>query len=171
MWDAASNKLYVSSHVWSESPGTGSPARLYRYSYNAATDTYSLDSGFPVQIHNDKAEATVIDKDSTGQLWATWVRGGQVWVNRSVCNPTCDDAIWGTPFQHPDTVSNPVISDDISALVTFANNRVGADVERPERRHDVLRRSTATPPATRPGRRSRPPTAVPGPTTPTTTST
>ena len=72
LWDGA--KLYVASHVQNDgSTGTGTPpANLYRYSYNAATDTYSLDGGFPAQIHNQRMETLVIAKDSTGQLWATW---------------------------------------------------------------------------------------------------
>ncbi len=63
------------------------PSRLYRYSYNGSTDTYTRDSGFPVTINNFRTETLVIDKDSSGQLWATWVQGGKVWVNASVCNP------------------------------------------------------------------------------------
>lgn len=125
LWDQGSGKLYVASHAFSESQSSGDQARLYRYTYNTATDTYTPDAGFPVVIHNYKLETTVIDKDSTGQLWATWVQGGKVWVNHTICNPTCNDASWGTPYVHPDTVSNSVTSDDISSLVTFANNRVG----------------------------------------------
>ena len=52
LWDAAAGKLYVASHVFSESPASGHPARLYRFSYNAATDTYTRDGGFPVSIND-----------------------------------------------------------------------------------------------------------------------
>ena len=109
LWDAAAGKLYVASHRFSESPATGFLSRL-SYSYNASTDTYTRDSGFPVTINNFATETLVIDKDSSGQLWATWVQGGKVWVNASVCNPACNDASWGTAFP-----LNPVNvdSDDI----------------------------------------------------------
>jgi trimeric autotransporter adhesin len=122
LWDAAAGKLYVASHRWSESPASGYPSRLYRYSYNASTDTYTRDAGFPVTINNFRTETLVIDKDSTGQLWATWVQGGKVWVNASVCNPACNDASWGTAFS-----INPanVASDDISSLIAFGGNRIG----------------------------------------------
>ena len=73
LWDGT--RLYVASHVFSESPSSGFPSHLYRFSYNASTDTYSLDSGFPQQINNVRSESLVIDKDSTGRLWATWVQG------------------------------------------------------------------------------------------------
>src|ERR671915_781356 len=84
LWDGAAGKLYVASHRFSESPATGFPSRLYRFSYDAATNTYTRDSGFPVLINNFRTETLVIDKDSTGQLWATWVQGGKVWVNRTL---------------------------------------------------------------------------------------
>jgi trimeric autotransporter adhesin len=122
LWDGASGKLYVASHRFSESPATGYPARLYRYSYNAATDTYTRDPGFPVQINNFRTETLVIDKDSSGQLWATWAQGGKVWVNATVCNPTCNDAAWGAPFA---ISSSPVTSDDISSLIAFGGNKIG----------------------------------------------
>src|SRR6266508_3239270 len=39
LWDGS--HLYVASHVFSTSPAAGFPSRLYRFSYNPATDTYS----------------------------------------------------------------------------------------------------------------------------------
>ena len=122
LWDAAGGKLYVASHRFSESPASGYPSRLYRYSYDAATDTYTRDSGFPVTINNFRTETLVIDKDSSGQVWATWVQGGKVWVNASVCNPACNDASWGTAFTlNPANVS----SDDISSLIAFGGDKIG----------------------------------------------
>ncbi|HEY7560683.1 MAG TPA: DNRLRE domain-containing protein [Gaiellaceae bacterium] len=122
LWDPVAGKLYVASHRFSESPASGYPGRLYRYSYNALTDTYTRDPGFPVTINNFRTETLVIDKDSSGQLWATWVQGGKVWVNTSVCNPTCNDASWGTAFSINPTNVN---SDDISSVIAFGGNKIG----------------------------------------------
>jgi PKD repeat protein len=122
LWDGAAGKLYVTSHIFTESPSTGSASRLYRYSYDAATDTYSRDGGFPVTINNYKLETLVIGKDSTGQLWATWAQGGQIWVNRTLCTPTCNDASWGAPFVISSTA---VKADDISSVIAFGGNRIG----------------------------------------------
>ncbi len=121
LWDAGSGKLYVASHVFSTGSSSGNPARLYRYGYNAATETYSLDAGFPVQIGNYKTEALTIAKDSTGQLWATWKQGTTFVVNASVCNPVCNDAVWGTPFT-PNVPGTKTTfdSDDNSAVIAFA---------------------------------------------------
>jgi trimeric autotransporter adhesin len=122
LWDSAAGKLYVASHRFSESPANGYPSRLYRFSYNAATDTYTRDSGFPVTINNFRTETLVIEKDSSGQLWATWVQGGKVWVNRSICNPACNDASWGAAFSLP---TSAVKSDDISSVIAFGGDRIG----------------------------------------------
>jgi PKD repeat protein len=121
LWDASTSKLYVASHMFSTGSSSGSPARLYRYSYDGSTDTYSLDSGFPVQIGNYKTEALTIAKDSTGQLWATWKQGTTFVVNASVCNPGCNDAVWGAPFTPsvPGTKTT-FNSDDNAAVIAFA---------------------------------------------------
>ena len=123
LWDASTNKLYVASSIFSNSSSSGSPARLYRFSYSSATDSYSLDVGFPVQIGNFKTEALTIAKDSTGQLWSTWKQGSTFVVNASVCNPGCNDAVWGTPFtpNAPGTKTS-FDSEDISAVISFAGN-------------------------------------------------
>jgi hypothetical protein len=116
LWDGT--KLYVASHTFSESDGSG-VSRLYRYSYAAATDTYTLDGGFPATINSVRSETLVIDKDSTGTLWATWEQGGQIFVNHT----SGSDASWGTPFALPGASS--VNSDDISSLIAFGGNKVG----------------------------------------------
>jgi hypothetical protein len=122
LWDGAAGKLYVASHRFSESPESGFPSRLYRFSYDAGTDRYRRDSGFPVEINDFRTETLVIEKDSSGQLWATWVQGGKVWVNRTLCNPSCNDASWGAAFPLPTAAVKP---DDISSLIAFGGNRLG----------------------------------------------
>ena len=57
----------------------------------------ALDGGFPQTINDWSSETLVIDKDSTGQLWATWTRGGSVRVNRT----TSGDQTWGTDSSPP----------------------------------------------------------------------
>jgi trimeric autotransporter adhesin len=122
LWDGAAGKLYVASHVFTESAGTGSVSRLYRFSYDAATDTYTRDSGYPVTINTFKLETLVIAKDSIGKLWATWQQGGKIWVNQTLCIPACNDASWGTPFA---ISSTSVKGDDISSVIAFGGNKIG----------------------------------------------
>ena len=112
LWDGA--RLYVASHVFSNSSASGYPAKLYSFTY--AAGTYSP-SGSPTVINNVRSESLVIDKDSTGQLWATWVQGAagsrKVWVNRTTSGVT-----WGSPFELPVNGAG-VADDDISSIVAF----------------------------------------------------
>jgi hypothetical protein len=118
LWDGVN--LYVVSNVFTTSAGSASASqsgRLYRYSYDSASKTYSLDSGFPVLVNSSKSETLVIDKDTTGQLWVTWMEGGDVMVNRS----TTDDLTWGTPFVLPVQTSTAQ-GDDISSIISLTDN-------------------------------------------------
>lgn len=122
LWDGS--RLYVASHVVSQSSATavaGYPSRLYRFSYNTSTRSYSLDPGFPVAINNVKSETLVIDKDSTGKLWATWAQAGQVMVNAT----TGSDLTWGTPFVLPAKGASALDTDDISSVVAFGGTKIG----------------------------------------------
>ena len=115
LWDGT--KLWVASHGFTNTPSTGFDARLYRYSYNATTKTYTLDTGFPGVISNWKSETLVIDKDTTGKLWATWVAQNSVYVNRSI---SADGKTWGTPFVLPVTKGATALNpDDISSVVSY----------------------------------------------------
>jgi PKD repeat protein len=116
LWHAASGKLYVASHATTTSGSAASSSqagKLWRYSYSSVTKTYSLDAGFPVDVNGATSETLVIDKDSTGRLWATWTQDSRVYVSHS--NGT--DTAWATPFQLPG--STAVDSDDISSLIAF----------------------------------------------------
>ena len=121
LWDGT--HLYVASHLFvsdETAAASGYPSYLYRFSYDAATKKYALDSGFPVTINNYKTETLVIDKDSTGKLWATWQQGNKIYVNRTLG----DDASWGTPFVLPVTGSSVTV-DDNSSVIAFGGNKIG----------------------------------------------
>ncbi|MBD0282189.1 MAG: hypothetical protein ICV69_08360 [Thermoleophilaceae bacterium] len=124
LWDGT--HLYVASHVFStcgcSTSAPGNPSRLYRYSYNEATKSFTLDAGFPVQINNTSSETLVIDKDSTGSVWATWAQDNKVMVSHSVAG---DDRSWITPYVVPSSGASNLRSDDISALVKFGGNKIG----------------------------------------------
>ena len=136
LWDAASNKLYVVSHLYTENAGhINGPenwGRLYRYSYDAAMQTYSLDGGFPVTVNEDRTETLVLAKDSTNRLWVTYVarqqstNDYQVYVNATTASVSgslilYDDLSWGTPFTLPLTGTH-VATDDIASIVSFRDN-------------------------------------------------
>ena len=122
LWHAASHKLYVASHVFTQTgtaAAAGQAGRLYRYSYDASTGRHTLDAGFPVVVNGARTESLVIDMDSTGRLWATWVQDAQIYANHT----NGDDAAWGTPYIVSRFFGN--VSDDLSALVAFGGDRIG----------------------------------------------
>ena len=117
LWDGS--RLYVATHLVEGANSSDQAARLLRYSYNAATRTYALDSGYPVVLTTGAIEALVIDKDTTGRIWATWTvasgTGRQVLVTHSDPN----GANFTTPFVPPVAGSTNLDSDDISTLVAY----------------------------------------------------
>ena len=125
LWDGTNNKLYVASQNNSDGGTlTGGTARLYRFSYNSSTDTYTLDGGFPATMRaNIRSETLVIAKDSTGLLWATWTENSGsnrlVKINHSTAG---NDALWTTPVTLPvggQPVGVTTDVDDISTIIAF----------------------------------------------------
>jgi hypothetical protein len=117
LWDG--EHLYVASHVFTTNAVPTVPhtaGRVYRYSYDAGADQYALDPGFPVTVNSSKSETLVLDKDSEGRLWVTWVEAGKVKVNHSLS----DDLTWGTPFDLP-VQGEDVALDDICSIVSFGD--------------------------------------------------
>jgi hypothetical protein len=115
LWDGT--HLYIAGAGRSPTSSADS-ARLYRFSYSSATKTYTLDGGYPTTIVSGGMEAIVLDKDSTGALWATWTRDNRVYVNT-----TGGTGAWGTPFVIP-VAGTTVDPDDISSVVSF-NGSIG----------------------------------------------
>jgi hypothetical protein len=149
LWDNANQKLYVASHIYtavsSHTTNVLNKGRLYRYSYNLVTQSYSLDTGFgspvtPVNVNDDKTESLVLDKDTTGptgRLWVSYVSRPsgagvdyQVYVNATTAAGLGNDASWfPTPFSLGSIFPEAhVMTDDLSSLVAFgtgANGKIG----------------------------------------------
>jgi hypothetical protein len=133
LWDDNAKKLYVASHFWKSSPSHTSleneRARVYRYSYDQVTQTYTQDSGFPKIVNEDKTETLVLDKDSTGRLWVTFVGHdpdpsiNPLRYTVQVNSATDDGATWGTQMRVPvPGFENDVHVDDISSLIAFTDD-------------------------------------------------
>ncbi len=117
LWDG--NHLYVASHVTSERSEQDEPSLFYRFSYNGDRRRYELDEGYPTRINGISTGTLVIDKDSTGVFWATWVTGGRVYVNRTVDSR----GTWGEPFVL--RVDGVDVGPDISSVIAFGGKQVG----------------------------------------------
>jgi hypothetical protein len=108
----ASHSFVDAGHNFPAPPRTGDGAALlYRYDFDGTG--YTLRAGYPATINLDKSETLVIDRDSTGVLWATWTYGEQAWY----AHTEIGDASWTPPQQVPGT--GALDSDDISSLVHF----------------------------------------------------
>lgn len=127
LWHGAANKLYVASHFRFSNPAHTSneaeKGRLYRYTYNASAQEYELDNGFPVNVNSDKTETLVLDKDSTGRLWVTYVSRDIATSSYAVFVNTSDDdgSTWGIPFTLP-VPGKTVDLDDISSIIAFSDD-------------------------------------------------
>ena len=112
LWKESAQELTVVSRYASTNP------RVTRFHYDAATGTYTRQSGFPVTVSTGGgSESAVIDQDSTGRLWITYTRSGRLWVAHS--DPS--GLIW-TAGYNPAVGDYSINSDDVSALVAFDNS-------------------------------------------------
>lgn len=136
LWDGT--KLYVASHRFAEdetNATSGYPSYLYRFSYSTATKAYTLDPGFPAQINNLRTEVLVIDKDSTGTLWATWSKDSMIWVAHTLNG---NDATWGAGYVLPLPDAQNLTIDDNSAVVAFGGNQIGVMWSNQSTGHDAM---------------------------------
>ena len=111
LWDG--DNLYVAS-TGANGKSKYHSAQVLRYSYDAAIESYSPDSGFPVTVNSGGTEAIVLAKDTTGKLWVTYTQNNEVYVNHSLD----DDLNWAKPFVLPvkGTIVDP---DDVSSIIAF----------------------------------------------------
>jgi hypothetical protein len=125
------SKLFVASHKYvpvtrDTVAGPNDDMRLIRFIYNAATNKYSP-AGVST-IDPERSETLVIDRDSTGALWATWVQvaGGvhQAYVKKTDGN-CVSGAFVNCSWSGATVVLDNVAPDDISSVVRFGGNKVG----------------------------------------------
>ena len=145
LWDEASDTLYVASVVTPNAsdpfvvPTTPDGIRVFKYSYNNATDAYTAAAGFPKTIQNTSSTASpafrggswtvTIAKDSTNRLWMAWPKSSDVLYSYS----DDDGATWTDPAAIPVQTANPINTgtlsqSDSAAVIAFGNgspNTVG----------------------------------------------
>src|SRR5207253_3081528 len=90
----------------------------------AQSKLWCLDAGFPLTIGQGQTEGVVIDRDSTGVVWATFVVNGKV----KVTHTNGSDAVWVKPYLLPvGTAANvkPEPEGDVSAIVHYGGTKTG----------------------------------------------
>lgn len=118
--------LWDGTHLYVVSAGTSSSdsaddARLMRYSYNAGAKTYTLDSGYPVELTNGGSSAVTIAKDDTGRLWVAYTQGTKVYLSHSTSN----DHTWRSPYVMPAPGAADVVAGEDEAAIVAFDDKVG----------------------------------------------
>jgi hypothetical protein len=120
------SRLFIASHKYvgvsnfASSPMPGDQMRLYRFSYSAGLNKYTLEG--TAVINEQKSETLVIDRDSNGAIWATWVQedsGGtqhHVYVNKSN-----GDCVGGAMSTSPRLLSRSTTSPQTTSRRSFAS--------------------------------------------------
>jgi hypothetical protein len=122
-----SDVLWDDGHLYVVSAGTESglddhDVRFSRYSYDASAESYSLDGGFPAKVAEGGTEAVTIARDTTGKLWASYMRDVGDDLRRVYVTHTLDgdDASWAEPFT-PSLRGTTGNSDDVAGVVAFGS--------------------------------------------------
>ncbi|MFN2540288.1 MAG: hypothetical protein ABR549_19335 [Mycobacteriales bacterium] len=117
LWDGT--HLYVATA--GPSDVSSQRARLMRFAYSSSSKTYAVSSGYPVNLTTGGVKAIVVDKDSSGLLWATYTKSNRVWFLHS----TTSDGTWTAPAVLPFASAANIGTDEISAVVAYDGDKLG----------------------------------------------
>lgn len=118
LWEGG--KLYIASAIKENATSGNLEIRFLRYSYDPALKQYALDPGFPVVLGTAAVEVVVIDRDSTGTVWATWPGPNSSGGRRVMVTHTDgSDDRWIVPYTPAVTGAATLHADDLSTLVAY----------------------------------------------------
>jgi hypothetical protein len=99
----------------------GSDPRLIELDYNAGARHWEVLPGYPVPVPKVHAsECLVFEADAAGRLWFTAEGDGNIQVYYT---PGTDHTVWSTT---PIVLATGVREDDISSIVAFGGDKIGA---------------------------------------------
>ena len=124
------NKLYILTHMKdTDTTATDLGLKFQRFGYSTTTKKYTFEASKTVV--NKRAEAAVLDKDSTGKLWVTYTTenttGGR---EVRVAHSTTSDTTWTAPYVLPAAGANNLSLDDIATLVAYKDPREASTAPR-----------------------------------------
>jgi hypothetical protein len=126
LYQASNDTLYVSTHPFTDSGHGASQkpsstgAEVGKYAWDATNRRFVL-ATVAKHINAFKSETFVIERDSTGTLWATFTTGNKIWVTHSASGDT--DAGWIAPYVVPGAAD--LDSDDTASIIHFAGDKIG----------------------------------------------
>jgi hypothetical protein len=123
-------KLYVLTHMKdTDTTATDLGLKFQRFGYSTTSKTYAFE--VTKTVVNKKAEAAVLDRDSTGKLWVTYTTentsGGR---EVRVAHSTTSDITWVAPYVLPASGANNLSLDDIATLVAYKDPREASTAPR-----------------------------------------
>jgi hypothetical protein len=142
LWDEAAQRLYVvTTHPTKDTANPDDHIKVYRFSYNAATNAYTALGGSSIAGTESTPTfvggswSATIAKASNGDIWVVWISsntapGATPGPGRVMYAVSADDGLhWTTPAQVPVEVGNSVrdgtlTQSDVSAVVTYGS-RIG----------------------------------------------
>jgi len=93
--------------------------RYVKYSYDSVTQQYHKLAGFPLDLPIGETECMVLDRDSTGRLWASFEKDLQIHV---LWTTTPDHLTWDLTGT---VIATNISDDDITSTVAFGGDRIG----------------------------------------------
>ena len=126
LWDGT-NLWVASGHNHGTNKAPNGDVRIFKYSYNSTSKTYTLAANFPKAVATNGAVGgagtlgVTIAKAPNGQLWVSYTHGTDVMVVHST---TGAGTIWGTPFALPGQ-GNPIVANNDQAAIINLSNGVG----------------------------------------------
>ena len=158
LWDETSQTLYVASipTIPSSVPATAvvDGMQVFKYTYSAASNTYTAAAGFPKTIQNTAtvpnttaggAATATIALNSSGALWVVWPKDTQVRYSRS----TDGGITWSDPAQVPAQAANSIrggnnLTTNSAAVIAYGTTPAGSNVGIMWSDHDALPTNSAT---------------------------
>jgi hypothetical protein len=129
LWDETAQTLWVASAYTPTAGVIDDANKVFKYTYNAGSNTYTPVAGYPKTIP-DTASATgfaggavtlTLARDTTGRVWAVWPKTDKVLYSTS----TDGGDTWSTPAQVPvqtNTIRSDANNQDTAGVVTFGSN-------------------------------------------------
>ena len=123
LWDGT-NLWVISGHNHGTNKGPNGDLRIYKYSYNSTSKTYTIASGFPHIVFTNGATggpgtlAPTIAKAPNGVLWVTFTHGTDVMVSHS---STAAGTIWVPAYRIPGQGNPITASNDQAAIINLSN--------------------------------------------------
>ena len=126
LYQSSNDTLYVSTHPFTDSGHGASQkpsstgAEVGKYAWDAINRRFVL-ATIAKHINAFKSETFVMERDSTGTLWATFTTGNKIWATHSSAGDS--DAGWIPPYVVPGAAD--LDSDDTASIIHFGGDKIG----------------------------------------------